>query len=141
MAIATFPPSINPPNPQARKTFGTVSLLIRLSYYQLFITYDKDYQTPRIWLQGTKPDGTPLKNEEILQDIAAEYAQKTVTIESFPFNTSKSPPCASIHPCKHAQVMQRINTKGVRVDQYLVLFLKFISSVLPTIEYDNTMAI
>lgn len=108
----------------------------------MYITYDKYYQTPRIWLQGTKPDGTPLKPKEVLQDISAEYAQKTVTIEAFPF--TKSLLCASIHPCKHAHVMQRINSSNkssVRVDQYLVLFLKFISSVLPTIEYDNTMAI
>ena len=28
-----------------------------------------------------------------------------------------------------------------RVDQYLLLFLKFISSVIPTIEYDYTMEI
>ena len=51
---------------------------------------------------------------------------------------------ASIHPCKHANVMKKIidhlveNGKEgeLRVDQYLMLFLKFMSAVLPTMDYD-----
>jgi len=30
---------------------------------------------------------------------------------------------------------------GISVNQYLFLFLKFISTVIPTIEYDNTASI
>ncbi|KAJ2818705.1 E2-like enzyme, partial [Coemansia sp. 'formosensis'] len=47
----------------------------------------------------------------------------------------------------HAHVMKKIIERAVesgrreiRVDQYLVIFLKFMSSVLPTIEYDYTMS-
>lgn len=29
--------------------------------------------------------------------------------------------------------------EGIRVDQYLVVFLKFVASVIPGIEYDYTM--
>ena len=112
------------------------------------ITYDRYYQTPRLWLQGTRADGVPLMPNEIMTDISAEHARKTVTIETFPF-FKRSTNCASIHPCRHAHVMHKINTKGkrsaqhigARVDQYLILFLKFMSSIVPTVEYDNTLSI
>jgi len=54
---------------------------------------------------------------------------------------------ASIHPCKHAEVMKKmidkIQSEGqyIRVDLYLYLFLKFISAVIPTIEYDYTTSV
>lgn len=63
---------------------------------------------------------------------------------------------ASIHPCKHAEVMKKIiermgdgksagldaedEESGIRVDQYLIIFLKFMSSVIPTIDYDHTIS-
>ncbi|RYH29792.1 hypothetical protein EON65_07395 [archaeon] len=51
---------------------------------------------------------------------------------------------ASIHPCQHAPAMLTIikalqeagNTPTV--EQYFFIFLKFIQSVVPTIEYDYT---
>ena len=52
---------------------------------------------------------------------------------------------ASIHPCQHGPAMLRIiealkecSSDLPRVDQYLFIFLKFIQSVVPTIEYDYT---
>lgn len=54
--------------------------------------------------------------------------------------------CAYIHPCKHAPVMKklgdmaRMSGRNHTVETYLILFLKFISSVVPTIEYDYTFA-
>jgi hypothetical protein len=100
--------------------------------------------------------------------VAAEHARKTVTMEPHPhlssLASSSSPKVASIHPCKHAAVMKKLvsmgagggeasattkeggggeeaKTKTAELDpeSYLVLFLKFISSVIPTIEYDFTM--
>ncbi|KAJ1556295.1 E2-like enzyme, partial [Cladochytrium tenue] len=74
-----------------------------------------------------------------------DHARKTVTIEAHPHENMHM---ASIHPCKHAQVMKRLldqisesggKDREVRVDQYLLLFLKFMSAVLPTMEYDYTM--
>lgn len=119
-----------------------------LRYYQLFITYDKYYQTPRLWLHASSENGAALGPKAVLDDVSSDYANKTVTVEQFPFR--KSFLCASIHPCRHASVMRRLmgqrrsnqpDGEDVRVDQYLVLFLKFMSSVLPTIEYDNTLSI
>ncbi len=50
----------------------------------------------------------------------------------------------SIHPCKHAHVMKKIidtvaaNGGSLHVENALSVFLKFISSVVPTIESDFT---
>ena len=140
-------------------------------------------------------NGTPLTPPQIFQDISADHAHKTVTIE--PFIHSISMQAASVHPCKHASVMKKViermnnsvvaeqlaqrkgplsptsplkdgkdskkkwtfgrkvsglgkdNTssstnaeddeiEGMRVDFYLVVFLKFIASIVPTIEVDST---
>jgi ubiquitin-like-conjugating enzyme ATG3 len=72
----------------------------------------------------------------------ADYANKTVTIENHPHLGIKE---ASIHPCNHAKVMKKIidtvelNGGIMNVHQSLFVFLKFISSVVPTIEYDFTI--
>jgi ubiquitin-like-conjugating enzyme ATG3 len=77
-----------------------------------------------------------------MEDIFSDYAHKTVTMETHPFSGIT---CASIHPCHHADTMKRIidnikeNQRTPRVEYYLFYFLKFISSVIPTIEYDYTM--
>ena len=157
--------------------------------YDCMITYDKYYQTPRMWLIGYDEDGLPLQPPQIFEDVASDHALKTVTIEPFPHGSpgaghmdrllegraapqpGRSPYAmpmhvASIHPCKHASMMhkmiQRMNEsgqyreqlsppspswaaargaaadEGVRVDQYLVIFLKFMASIVPTIELDAT---
>lgn len=72
----------------------------------------------------------------------ADYAKKTVTMEQHPHLSIKQ---ASIHPCNHAKVMKKIidtileNGGTPQVHQSLFVFLKFISSVVPTIEYDFTI--
>jgi ubiquitin-like-conjugating enzyme ATG3 len=162
----------------------------------------------------------------MIEDIVGDYADKTVTLEDFPWYDS-SVPMATVHPCQHASVMKTLleradvalklrrqklraarsreeasnikvdsglkglvddtarltlekqqqqgHTAGVaaaggnagdewevlqheaengsgneeeemqksaiRVDQYLVVFLKFIASVTPGIEHDFTMGV
>jgi ubiquitin-like-conjugating enzyme ATG3 len=134
--------------------------IVRTRTYDLYITYDKYYQTPRLWLAGYDESGSPLPPTRIFDDISREHAHKTVTIESHPHLEM---PMASIHPCRHAHVMKRIiafteahkrqeNQRAdatttaeedvvIRVDQYLIVFLKFMSTVLPTIDYDYTMSL
>ncbi len=140
--------------------------ILRTRTYDIYITYDKYYQTPRVWLTGYDEEGMPLAPTRIFEDISREHAHKTVTIESHPHVDMAM---ASIHPCRHAHVMKRIieyiemyqgDADGapppaeaaalaevappgsrVRVDQYLIIFLKFISIVLPTIDYDYTMSL
>ncbi|KAL6942549.1 hypothetical protein ACO0QE_003728 [Hanseniaspora vineae] len=43
------------------------------------------------------------------------------------------------HKNEEHQFQDNEDDEGLRVDQYLVVFLKFISSVVPTIQYDFTM--
>lgn len=118
--------------------------IIRSRRYDVSITYDNYYKTPRIWLFGYDENGTPLSPISIFQDIMQDYAKKTVTIDPHPHMKRMH---ASIHPCQHAAAMLRILEalnecgKVPNVDQYLFIFLKFIQSVIPTIEYDYTVAI
>ncbi|EIW83424.1 hypothetical protein CONPUDRAFT_164376 [Coniophora puteana RWD-64-598 SS2] len=169
--------------------------LLQVRTYDVMITYDKYYQTPRIWLIGYDENGAPLTPSKIFQDVSAEHALKTVTIEPFPHSNTLQ--AASVHPCKHASVMKKViermnagvveeqlaarksggrdtgasaagtaggkkkwgfgrksagkddkgavageeeEIEGMRVDFYLVVFLKFIASIVPTIEVDSTTA-
>ncbi|KAG8693981.1 E2-like enzyme, partial [Ceratobasidium sp. 395] len=153
-----------------------------------------------IWLLGFDENGTPLTPPQVFQDVSADHAFKTVTIEPFPHAANLS--AASVHPCKHASVMKKViermnagvveeqkkrqaassssgtggkrkwlglrkgssantstpdetkkgsslgpggeegaeDAEGMRVDFYLVVFLKFIASIVPTIEVDSTTA-
>ncbi|XP_023221827.1 ubiquitin-like-conjugating enzyme ATG3 isoform X2 [Centruroides sculpturatus] len=84
----------------------------------------------------------PLTIEEMYEDISQDHAKKTVTMESHPH--LPGPPMASVHPCRHAEVMKKIIqtvTEGggdLGVHLYLIIFLKFVQAVIPTIEYDYT---
>lgn len=162
----------------------------------------------------------PLPPHLMMEDIVGDYAEKTVTLEDFPFFES-GVKTASIHPCKHASVMKtlldradaalklrkwkmrKLELEGaggarvdkgmeglvdemgamavadsarkgfaggvaaaggaggdewevlqheggaaaeedevaIRVDQYLVVFMKFAATVIPAVEYDYTMGV
>lgn len=118
--------------------------VVSVRTYDLSITYDKYFQTPRLWLFGYNENGTPLTPPEIFEDILTDYAAKTVTVDPHPCT---GVPTASIHPCKHSQVMKKVvdhwRAQGTepRPDLSLIVLLKFISSVIPTIDYDFTMDI
>jgi ubiquitin-like-conjugating enzyme ATG3 len=77
------------------------------------------------------------------EDISADHMRETVTVDPFPHIDKLT--TMSIHPCKHANTMkvfgdqQIANGKAFPVAHYLILFLKFISGVVPTIEYDYSM--
>lgn len=121
--------------------------------YDLHVTYDNFYRTPRFWFIGRElKQGRPLSVEEMYEDVSGEHANKTVTIERHPYlkPTLHMP---SVHPCRHAAVMKKlIETAGsakasetepdaartVPVDWYLIIFLKFVQTVVPTIQYDFT---
>jgi ubiquitin-like-conjugating enzyme ATG3 len=117
------------------------SNVIKSRRYDVSITYDNYYRTPRIWLFGYNENGSPLSSAHIFEDIMQDYAEKTVTIEAHPHMQIS---CASVHPCQHSAAMLNIIGSLVacgatpNVEQYLFVFLKFIQSVVPTIEYDYT---
>ncbi|XP_047105441.1 ubiquitin-like-conjugating enzyme ATG3 [Schistocerca piceifrons] len=116
--------------------------IIHTRTYDLHITYDKYYQTPRLWLSGYDEKRKPLTVEQMYEDVSQDHAKKTVTMETHPH--MPGPPMASVHPCKHAEVMKKIIqtvTEGggeLGVHMYLIIFLKFVQAVIPTIEYDYT---
>jgi len=127
--------------------------IVRVRTYDLSITYDKYYQTPRIWMAGRTASGDPLTAAQTMEDVMTDYANKTVTMEAHPhiFGVAH----ASIHPCQHGKVMKTIvrnlmaataekndggsSGEGPSVEMYLFIFLKFVSSIIPTINYDFTM--
>jgi len=122
--------------------------VLKTRTYDLYITYDHFYRTPRVWLSGYDEQMKPLQPEQVFEDISADHAHKTVTFDEFPHMTGVQ--MAYIHPCKHASVMKKIiarqmenggSAANIQVEQYLILFIKFISAVIPTIEYDFTMEI
>ncbi|VDM32094.1 unnamed protein product [Hydatigera taeniaeformis] len=128
--------------------------------YDLYITYDKYYQTARFWLCGYDENHNPLSEAQMYEDFSQDHAKKTITTESHPHLSGA--PMPSIHPCRQAEVMKKlmemidssnhipsvansVPTGGgeapgrqLGVHQYLVVFLKFVQTVIPTIEYDFT---
>lgn len=109
--------------------------------YDLNITYDKYYQTPRLWLVGYDENLKPLSINEMYQDISQDHAKRTVTMETHPHIPAVM---ASVHPCRHAEVMKKIIStvedggRELHVYSYLIIFLKLVQSVIPTLEYDFT---
>ncbi|TYJ51828.1 hypothetical protein B9479_007586 [Cryptococcus floricola] len=195
---------VHPSEAEVNKTRN--SNLLQVRTYDCIISYDKHYQTPRFWLFGydeasprrsTCPHKNPLTPAQVFQDVPADHAFKTMTMETFPNSGAQ---LASVHPCKHASVMKKFIDRmeaaqaqqyapeqpeasasvggekdkdkkkkwgiggmvrkvtggstpkvekkdddgeapsGVPVDFYLVIFLKFIASIVPTIEVDSTTA-
>ena len=96
----------------------------------------------RLWLFGYSENESALTEEQMYEDISQDHLNKTVTMESHPH--LPPPPRLSIHPCRHAEVMKRIMdtvAEGgghLEVHMYLMVFLKFVQAVIPTIEYDFT---
>ena len=131
-AAVTSTSTTNPSN----NTSSNNSNVLKVRSYDVSITYDKYYQTPRVWLMGYTDDGTnkPLTGNEMMQDVISDYAHRTVTVENHPHVTG---PHASIHPCQHGAVMKTIvrnltkdgendSSNGPSVEMYLFIFLKFV---------------
>lgn len=102
------------------------------------------------------------------EDVSQDHAKKTVTMETHPHlpgpNMASVHPCKFVSPdyrhfvdwCvtmnvltlfspfRHADIMKKIiqtvedGGKVLGVHMYLIIFLKFVQTVIPTIEYDFT---
>ncbi|GAB0090147.1 ubiquitin-like-conjugating enzyme ATG3 [Sergentomyia squamirostris] len=133
-------------NPNPPKASTTAELegdsVVHTRTYDLHITYDKYYQTPRLWVVGYDENRKPLTMEQMYEDVSQDHAKKTVTMEAHPH--LPGPNMASVHPCKHADIMKKIiqtvedGGGELGVHMYLIIFLKFVQTVIPTIEYDFT---
>lgn len=124
--------------PQSKEEDGVV----HTRTYDLHITYDNYYRTPRLWLNGYSEKLTPLTADEMYEDMSQDHVNKTVTHELHPH--LPPPSMCSIHPCRHAEVMKKLMDMAeegggkFEVQQYLIVFLKFVQAVIPTVEYDYT---
>jgi ubiquitin-like-conjugating enzyme ATG3 len=87
--------------------------------YDLTITYDLYYTTPRLWLAGYDGESQPLSDKAMFEDIVDDYANKTVTYEAHPCLGVNQ---MSIHPCKHANVMKHLidvaADNGSKIESY-----------------------
>ena len=48
--------------------------------------------------------------DQMYEDFSADHANKTITMETHPH--LPGPPQASVHPCRHAQVMKKLIDQG-----------------------------
>ena len=112
-------------------------------YYNVSITYDQYYRTPRIWFEGIDSGGSLLSQDEIYSDFMVEYIKVSLTLETHPIMDMNY---ISVHPCKHAFAMQKMfafelekkDESEIKIEDYLVHFLKFASCVIPQLEFDKT---
>lgn len=114
---------------------------VKARHYDLTLVYDTYYRVPRLFLSGFNASGAPLSHHECFQDCVSDYVKKTVTVEAHPHTGEYH---LSVHPCQHGAAIKRmVNLQkergcSVSVDQYLFLLLKFLSAIIPTIEWDHT---
>lgn len=88
-----------PPEPKVKdETKSTEDQVVHTRTYDLHITYDKYYQTPRLWVVGYDELRRPLTVEQMYEDVSQDHAKKTVTMETHPH--LPGPNMASVHPCK-----------------------------------------
>lgn len=133
------PATLQPPPPTSKADEDTI---LQTRTYDLNISYDNYYRTPRLWLFGYNESQKPLSETQMYEDVSQDHLNKTVTLEQHPH--LPPPPRLSVHPCRHAEVMKKIMTmieedgRQLEVHSYLLVFLKFVQAVIPTIEYDYT---
>jgi ubiquitin-like-conjugating enzyme ATG3 len=131
---------------QSASTTVTTAHQPERRFYTVYILYDNYYHTPRVYLKGHTSSGVPLTPDQMLEDIVQDYAGKTATLETHPHDPNIGV-CVSIHPCRHAATMKRLLENACTVSQtptvesYMFFFLKFIASMIPTIEYDYTYSV
>ena len=118
--------------------------VLKTRMYDVTVTYDFYYCVPRMWLMGYNENGVPLSDNEMKQDVMMEYRNKTVTIEPHPHTGIRN---ISVHPCRHSMLLKKMienfENAGKKLEIYMsiLIFLKFLHSVVPTIQYDFTMDI
>jgi len=142
-------PSVAIIKPVERKELTTPSTddsVVHTRTYDLHIVYNKYYQTPHLFLIGYDKDANRrlLTMEEMFEDVSQDNAKKTVTMEQHPH---LGPSMLAVHPCRHSDLMKKfiqIAEEGgneLSVHSYLIIFLKFMQSVIPTINYDYSQNI
>ena len=160
LSLIVDPAALPPPPPkptQPRHTplgggvVGGRGGLRRDRRYDLYVTYDNAYRVPRAWLVGRDEAGGLLPPSAMLEDVSQDHAQQTATLEAGVPHAEAPTPCISIHPCRHAHAMKRImqgmgeggegGRGAVEASAYMFVFLKFLGSIIPGVEYDYTLEV
>lgn len=137
---------IKPAEKKEATTDTAVDSVVHTRTYDLHIVYNKYYQTPHLFLIGYDKDENRklLSVDEMFEDVNTDNAKKTVTMEQHPH---LGPSMLAVHPCRHSDLMKKfiqIAEEGgneLSVYSYLIIFLKFVQSVIPTINYDYSQNI
>jgi len=108
-----------------------------LHFYDISLTFDPNNRTPRIWLMGYNKDGNPLRGEEIIGDMAIDFVGTVATLIPHPVTGILN---VSVHPCRHAEVMNRLIQDFQRNEEttfsraiYLVIFIRLINCIFPNL--------
>lgn len=103
-------------------------------FYDLHITYDNYYRTPRLWIIGYDYYRNFLTPAEIFDDISPEHSKATITRERHPYLQTM---CLSVHPCNHATMLHNVTQKIGQHDikRVLEVFLHVMTTVLPTADF------
>ena len=118
--------------------------VLKTRTYDANVTYDFYYCVPRMGLMDYNEKGLPLSDDEMKEDVMPEYRNKTCTIEPQTCTGIKN---ISVHPCRHSLLLKKMiqdfqnSGKKLEVHMSILLFLKFLQSVVPTVQYDFTMDI
>ena len=118
--------------------------IVKRRTYDVTVTYDFYYCVPRMWLMGYNENGNPLTDDEMKEDVMPEYRNKTCTIEP---QTCTGERNISVHPCRHSlllkKMIQDFQNSGKKLEVYMPIFflLKFLQTVVPTVQQDFAMDI
>lgn len=85
--------------PKTNEPSDTEDQVIHTRTYDLHITYDKYYQTPRLWVVGYDENRQPLSVEQMYEDVSQDHAKKTVTMESHPHLPGRLYPYLHVCSC------------------------------------------
>ncbi|KAG6439976.1 Autophagocytosis associated protein active-site domain family protein [Babesia bovis T2Bo] len=98
--------------------------------YDVSITYDLYYETPRIWLIGFNTFGLTLSQHEMLQDVPSEYAGKTITLGRHPYTGELN---LTVHPCCQMEALYRQNhgKSTYKPENAIIFAFDIWASVLP----------
>lgn len=96
--IQPKPQSTNSQNDEADDS------VVHTRTYDLFIVYNKYYQTPHIFLIGYDENRKLLSVEQMFEDVSQDNAKKTVTMENHPH---LGPSMLAVHPCRHSDLMKK----------------------------------
>lgn len=137
---------IKPAEKKEPTTSEDADSVVHTRTYDLHIVYNKYYQTPHLFLIGYDKDENRklLSVEEMFEDVSQDNAKKTVTMEQHPH---LGPSMLAVHPCRHSDLMKKFiqiaedGGNELSVHSYLIIFLKFVQSVIPTINYDYSQNI